>query len=138
MHPIQGAKLLSGMDFTLKSSQQNILEALNGVKPDNIFSDMSPAATGVKYLDQERSLSLAVTALVFSLEHLKPKGGLLIKMWEGQHLIIANQMKKFFNSMNFVKPDASQDESAEIYLLGRDFKGVVKEENKELKKEDEL
>lgn len=128
MNAIEGAKLLSGMDFTLKSSQEKILEALNGSQPDNIVSDMSPAATGVKCLDQEKSFSLALSALVFSLEHLKPNGGLLIKMWEGQHMKIATEIKRFFNLMNYVKPNATQGESAEIYLLGREFKGVTRVE----------
>jgi 23S rRNA (uridine2552-2'-O)-methyltransferase len=60
----------------------------------------------------------------FAVSVLKPGGHFLAKTFQGgtEHALL-DMLKKNFRSVNHVKPPASRDESAELYLLARGFKG---------------
>lgn len=49
----------------------------------------------------------------------------LIKILDGsQNVEIEKTLIKFYSNVKFVKPDASRSDSAEKYLLAREFKGL--------------
>ena len=58
---------------------------------------MAPKSTGVKSLDQENIIKLVYSVLFFSVNNLKGGGGMLLKIWDGQHERLVNDIKKFFN-----------------------------------------
>lgn len=124
IYKLEGAKVLSGMDFMKAATQQAIAEVLNGRKLDFVFSDMAPNASGVKALDCESIVKLAFCVLTFAVTNLREGGGCLVKVWEGRHEDVVKQMDRFFDNVNYVKPSASQSDSSEIFLLARNFRGL--------------
>ena len=60
----------------------------------------------------------------FAISVLRPGGHFLSKTFQGgtEHEVLA-LLKKNFRSVHHVKPPASRDESVELYLLAKDFKG---------------
>lgn len=114
------------MDFTDKSSQEEILEILRPRKLDFVLSDMAPKASGFKSLDQENIVKLVYPVVVFAVQNLRIGGGCLVKIWEGKHQNLVKEMKRFFKLVTYEKPKATYDSSSEIYLLGREFLGLEK------------
>lgn len=124
-HPVDGAICLPNTDFTSTLSQAKILNALNGKKVDLIASDMSPSVTGQHDFDHECILQLVYSAFQFATVCLKKNGCLLVKIFNGSHTEqLSLQLKNFFDSVKFVKPQASRADSTEIYILCKDFKGL--------------
>ena len=124
--PIEGAIMLGGCDFTSQDTHEkvkNLLKDHSNSKVDVVLSDMAPKATGYKAHNHDKIIELCFTALRFSLQTLRPGGSFVCKLWSGSgqpKLTIA--MKSIFKKVDVVKPDASYDDSAELFLLGRGFK----------------
>ena len=132
MAPIEGATVLHEMDFTSEVTQQKIVETLPGrsKKVDAVISDMAPNASGLKSLDGELITDLCLSVLRFSETVLRRGGVMVCKMWMGSgQSVVSTQMQQSFETVKIIKPHASRAESAEIFLLGRNFKArKLKEE----------
>ena len=128
MSPVEGARVLCNTDFTKPMNHAKILSILNGKTVDLVCSDMAPNATGHNELDHEAIITLAYTALRFGLQVLEPKtGAFLTKLWDGsQTQCLTDHLDKFFASVKRVKPGASRSDSAEVFLLATQFKGLGK------------
>jgi 23S rRNA (uridine2552-2'-O)-methyltransferase len=125
--PVEGATVLGNTDFTNPQSQSKIVECLAGKKPDSVVSDMAPNATGVKDLDNENMIHLCYTVLRFAVQMSEVGASLLVKLWQcGEARQLENDISKFYKSVKPVKPSSSRSDSAEMFLLGRDFKGLMK------------
>jgi 23S rRNA (uridine2552-2'-O)-methyltransferase len=86
---------------------------------DVIVSDMAPKTTGIRQVDQERSLELARQALAYARKLLKPGGHLLVKVFEGPETAsLLGQLRQDFAQVQRIKPAGSRPASPEIYLLG--------------------
>jgi 23S rRNA (uridine2552-2'-O)-methyltransferase len=97
------------------------LEAIRGKSPyfDVVVSDLAPRTTGVKGVDQQRSLELAQQAWAAARELLSKGGHFLVKIFEGPDTGgFASQLKKAFKHCHRVKPAGSRPASKEYYLLG--------------------
>jgi 23S rRNA (uridine2552-2'-O)-methyltransferase len=91
---------------------------------DLVLSDLAPHTSGIKWLDHQRSLDLAHKALEIASWILKPRGGFLVKLFQGEDsLAFHNRMKDFFRQVDAEKPRSSRQESPEVYLIGRGFTG---------------
>ncbi len=91
---------------------------------DLVLSDLAPHTSGIKWLDHQRSLDLAQRALEIAAWILKPKGGFLVKLFQGEDsLAFHNRMKDFFRQVDTEKPRSSRQASPEVYLIGRGFAG---------------
>jgi 23S rRNA (uridine2552-2'-O)-methyltransferase len=89
---------------------------------DLVLSDLAPHTSGIKWLDNQRSLDLAQRALEIAIWILKPGGGFLVKLFQGGDFsTFQDKMKGFFKQVSAEKPRSSRQESREIYLLGRGF-----------------
>ena len=87
------------------------------------MSDMAPKASGNKELDHYNIIKLCFSVLKFSLAVLKPGGHLLVKLWQGaEQQQLQDICGQHFVKTNFVKPPASREQSAEVFLLAKDFK----------------
>ncbi|XP_059163913.1 rRNA methyltransferase 2, mitochondrial-like [Physella acuta] len=123
MAPIEGAFLLSCSDFTSDVTQAKIKTILGDRQADVVLSDMAPAATGMKSHNHEIIVNLCFSVLLFSLHVLKNGGTMLCKIWMGaDQKRLETAMNKVFEHVRVVKPEASRDDSSEIFLLGRGFK----------------
>lgn len=127
--PIEGAHILPNLDFTKPISQAHILSLLDGRTVDVVCSDMAPNAAGIGTLDHENQIALVFAAISFALPVLTPKSGaLLAKIWQGtRDRQVLEAMSKFFGQVRVVKPPACHAESVETYVLGTEFKGIVRQ-----------
>jgi 23S rRNA (uridine2552-2'-O)-methyltransferase len=122
MDAVPGAPVLL-MDFLDDDAPARLSEALGGA-PDLVLSDMAAPTTGHRRTDQIRTMHLCEVAADFAISVLKPGGHFLAKTFQGgTEADLLNLLKKNFRSVHHVKPPASRDESAELYLLAKDFKG---------------
>ena len=122
MDPVPGSLVLE-MDFLDDGAPARLIEALGG-EPDIVLSDMASPTTGHKRTDHIRTTHLCEVAADFAIAVLKPGGHFLSKTFQGgtEHGVL-DLLKKNFRSVHHVKPPASRDESVEMYLLAKDFKG---------------
>ncbi|XP_060521846.1 rRNA methyltransferase 2, mitochondrial isoform X2 [Cylas formicarius] len=125
IYPLEGAIIIGNLDFTNPDSQNRILGVLKGEKADIVISDMAPSATGIRYLDYENIVKLCYLALKFALQISKPGASVLLKLWQcADAKTLQDDMLKFYKTVKIVKPKASRSDSAEIFMLGRDFHGL--------------
>ena len=112
----------------LDSSLQII--ALTGGSVDLVLSDCSPKVTGQWELDVVRQLSLVEGTVNIAHGLLGSKGKVLSKVFQGpgfQEFMVS--VRKKFNSVKLIKPDASRKTSAEMYLLAKGPRGRSSSEN---------
>ena len=119
MEAVAGVDFLLG-DFTEDSVLAELEARLEGARVDLVLSDMAPNLSGVATVDQARSIHLCELALDFAVQHLKPGGQFLVKVFQGEgFMAFRKQLEGAFASVQVRKPKASRDRSAEVYLLGK-------------------
>ena len=122
LEPIPGVEFVRG-DFRQAEVLARIEGLLQGSKVDLVVSDLAPNLTGVAASDQSRSLHLCELVLEFACLRLKPRGALLVKVFQGAGYIeFLAEMRRVFGSVVSRKPKASRGESAEMYLVGKGLK----------------
>jgi len=86
---------------------------------DVVVSDMAPKTSGIKGVDQQRSLELAERAWEAAQELLAPGGHFLVKIFAGPDSeTLTASLKKAFRQCHRIKPAGSRPASKEYYLLG--------------------
>jgi 23S rRNA (uridine2552-2'-O)-methyltransferase len=112
---------VAGVDFLLGDfTEDSVLAELEAARVDLVLSDMAPNLSGVATVDQARSIHLCELALDFAVQHLKPGGQFLVKVFQGEgFMAFRKQLEGAFASVQVRKPKASRDRSAEVYLLGK-------------------
>ena len=124
MQPVAGVTFVQG-NFATRKGMEAVEGALAGRKADLVLSDMSPNITGIPMTDQARTMDLAELARDFALMHLQSDGALLIKIFQGSgYDEYFQSLRRAFRKVGVRKPDASRDESAELYLLARGLKNT--------------
>jgi 23S rRNA (uridine2552-2'-O)-methyltransferase len=122
MDAVPAAEVLK-MDFLDDAAPAQLIEALGGA-PDVVLSDMAAPTTGHRRTDHIRTMHLCEVAADFAISVLKPGGHFLAKTFQGgTEAGLLDLLKRSFRSVHHVKPPASRDESVELYLLAKDFKG---------------
>jgi 23S rRNA (uridine2552-2'-O)-methyltransferase len=109
LHFIAGDVL--SIDFEVIRAQSPYFEV--------VVSDLAPRTSGVKGVDQQRSLELALRAWETAQAFLAPGGHFLVKIFEGPDAgSLAAQLKGAFEHCHRLKPAGSRPASKEYYLLG--------------------
>ncbi len=123
IEPITGVTIFK-KDFYDDDAPQLLIEALGGEKADAVLSDMAAHATGHRQTDVINIIALAEAGYYFAKQVLKPGGTYLAKVLRGgTEGEILKLMKKDFSSVRHVKPMASRDDSAELFVLAMGFRG---------------
>ena len=118
LSPLPRVEFIQG-DFREDSVLAQLEEKLAGKKVELVISDMAPNISGIDLSDQARSIHLAELALEFAMQHLKPGGAFLVKVFQGVGFEeYVKEMRKHFTKVDSRKPKASRDRSNEVYLLG--------------------
>lgn len=123
MEPIAGVTIFK-KDFYDADAPQLLIDALGGEKADAVLSDLAAHATGHRQTDHINIMALAEAGYEFARQVLKPGGTYLAKVLrggtEGEMLKL---LKKDFAEVRHVKPKASRDDSAELFVLAMGFRG---------------
>jgi len=111
-------------DFQEDSVLDELLKVLNNEPVDLVISDMAPNVTGVKAVDQPKSMYLLELAIDLADQVLKPQGTLLMKVFQGEGFQpLLAELRQRYQKVITRKPDASRSRSSEVYLLAKGFKG---------------
>lgn len=90
---------------------------------DLVLSDMAPNLSGVDAADQAGTIYLCELALEFAKAHLRPKGAMVCKIFQGDGFdAYLKSMRETFESVTIRKPKASRPRSSEVYLVARGFR----------------
>lgn len=117
LDPLAGVDFIQG-DFREDAVLKQLEDLLQGKPVGLVISDMAPNISGVASADQARALNLAELAMEFALEHLKPEGSFLVKVFQGAGFEEFHKlMRSRFARVVTRKPKASRDRSSELYLL---------------------
>jgi len=121
MPEIAGVEFIRG-DFSENSVLADLERRLGGAQVDLVLSDMAPNMSGIRAVDQARSMALAELALAFAVEFCKPGAALLTKVFEGAGMPeFRLALKESFARVQTRKPDASRARSREHYLLATNY-----------------
>jgi len=115
--PVPGVGIIQG-DFR----EDEVLAALAarlGERPaDLVLSDMAPNISGMDAVDQPRAMYLCELGLDFALQYLKPGGGLVMKLFQGEGFDdFVRTVRQVFQRVRVRKPQASRPRSREVYLV---------------------
>lgn len=123
MDGIAGVDFIQG-DFTEEAVLQQVLDTVGEGGIDLVISDMAPNISGMKEIDQPRSMYLAELALDLSRSILDPGAYFVVKVFQGAGFPeFQRDMQSSFASVKTRKPKASRARSSEVYLLGSEFRG---------------
>ena len=106
--------------------EQAVLDALYAELGDSavnlVISDMAPNTSGVRSVDQAKSMYLVELALDFAQSRLATGGDFLTKIFHGPGFdTLLRSLKSQFLTVQTRKPEASRARSQETYLLARGF-----------------
>lgn len=122
MEPIEGVEFIQG-DFSDDQGVQSLYDCLAGSKADWVISDMAPNLSGNESIDIPRAMYLAELALDFAVKIIKPDGGFLIKIFQGEGFdAFLTDLKRHFKKVLIRKPHASRGRSREVYIVARERK----------------
>lgn len=92
-------------------------------KVDVLLSDMAPNTTGIRSVDQDRSLNLVEAVFEFMPKVLKPGGHLVIKVFDSASAqTYLKQQKVLFEKFEFLKPKSTRSVSKEFFVIGKGYK----------------
>lgn len=119
MQPLHNVTFIQG-DFREQATLDELLRILDGKPVDLVISDMAPNISGIGIADQARAMHLTELALDFAIEHLKPGGNFLVKVFQGDGFeAFIKTLRAAFKQTQTRKPEASRGRSSETYLLGK-------------------
>ena len=117
MEPIPDVAFIMG-DFRENEPLQALKDILQGEQVDLVISDMAPNVSGMAAVDQPRAIYLCELALDFAREVLKPGGGLVVKLFQGEGADqFIKDVRSSFKKVVTRKPKASRAKSREVYLV---------------------
>ncbi len=121
MDPLAGVEFLQG-DFQQESVLDELLALLGKRTVGLVISDMAPNMSGIRAVDQPRSMGLSELALDLAHQVLAPGGALLIKVFQGEGIeALTRALRDSFQRVQVRKPQASRAHSRELYLLARGY-----------------
>jgi len=119
MEPVNGVEIIRG-DFTEQATLEACLELMAGGRADLVISDLAPNITGIRDVDQAKSIYLCELALDLAKQVLKPGGDLLLKIFQGSDVDhYRKELVHCFQKVRNEKPEASREDSREFYILAR-------------------
>lgn len=119
MEPVDGVQFIRG-DFREPEVLERLAAALDGRPVDVVVSDMAPNLSGVASADSARVAHLVELAIDFAVEHLRPQGALVAKLFHGSgYGQLVRRFKDAFRDVRPIKPKASRRRSAETFLVAR-------------------
>ncbi|MBL6988936.1 MAG: RlmE family RNA methyltransferase [Bacteriovoracaceae bacterium] len=92
-------------------------------KFDVVLSDMAPNTTGIRSVDQDRSLNLVEKVFLILPIFLKNGGNIVIKVFDSHQLqVFLKEQRKEFVNFHFLKPKSTRSVSKEFFVIGKKYK----------------
>jgi 23S rRNA (uridine2552-2'-O)-methyltransferase len=124
MEPVAGVEAIQ-LDFMDPAAPGRLTAKLRGGRADVVLSDMAAQGTGHARTDHLRIVGLAEAAAEFAGTVLERGGAFVCKVFQGgSERELLGLLKRAFATVKHVKPPASRAESAEMYVVALDFRGL--------------
>ena len=132
MPGLPGVEFLQA-DFTTEEGLAAVVNSLAGSagaggasgKVGLVMSDMAPNISGIGVSDQAKSMYLCEIALEFAIRFLESDGAFVVKTFQGAGFPeFLKEMRASFREIKTIKPKASRDRSAEMYLVGKGLRAA--------------
>ncbi|BBO68857.1 ribosomal RNA large subunit methyltransferase E [Desulfosarcina alkanivorans] len=95
------------------------LAKLGQTRFDVVLSDMAPATSGNRHVDEARSVGLCETALWVADQTLVPGGGFVCKIFQGSDFkAFADQVRQRFDRQVTFRPQSTRKASREVFVIG--------------------
>lgn len=108
------------MDITDTYAVEDLLRQEGVREADLVLSDIAPNTSGVKDLDQWRSIELATASLAIAKDMLRPNGKCAVKVFRGADFDeFFGQLKQDWQEPKLVEVEATRDRSREVYIVVR-------------------
>lgn len=105
-------------DMTDGPAIAKILDDLKIQKFDLVLSDIAPNTSGIRDVDQWKSVELSRAVLEAAKSHLKAGGWLVMKVFRGRDFDeFLHEVKIFFPYVKQTSVKASRDRSSEVYVV---------------------
>jgi len=89
---------------------------------DLILSDIAPNTTGHQSTDHLRISSILFEMIDLLDKLLIKQGAFVTKIWKGsEEKDLINKLKKKFYEVSYFKPESSRKDSAEIFIIAKNF-----------------
>ena len=109
-------------DFTTPEVQEKIMKIIGG-RAKVVMSDASPSLSGIKNIDQLRSIDLTNAVIGIADNILEAKGNLVMKVFQGpEYKQMLDSLKGKYRQVKTTKPPSSRKKSSEMYVVGLGFK----------------
>ena len=118
MEHIEGVHYIQG-DFREESVLTQLKKVVRGRPVDVVVSDMAPNLSGNSTTDGARVEHLIELAVDFAINHLRPEGALVTKVFHGPgYDSLVKLFREHFKLVKPLKPKSSRDKSSETFLIG--------------------
>ena len=108
------------MDITDRFPIEDELRKAGVREVDLVLADMAPNTSGIKDMDQWKSIELAQAALAIGKDLLKPNGKCVVKVFRGADFDeFFRNLKMDWQEPTIVEAEASRDRSREVYVIVR-------------------
>ena len=95
------------------------LAELRQTRFDVVLSDMAPATTGNRHVDEARSVDLSEAALDIAEKTLVPGGSLVCKIFQGSDFkAFTDRVKRRFDRQVSFRPQSTRKASREVFVIG--------------------
>ena len=112
-------------DFEDDAVFETLFQAVGKDGADLVLSDMAPNISGIKGVDQPKSMYLVELALDMARRVLKPGGSFICKVFQGEGFDqFVVDARSSFAKVRVMKPKASRAGSREVYLVARNYQLV--------------
>ena len=98
---------------------ERYLTELGQTRFDAVLSDMAPATTGNRHVDEARSVGLCEAALTIADRTLVPGGAFVCKIFQGSDFkTFADRVKRRFDRQTALRPPSTRKASREVFIIG--------------------
>ncbi|WP_319407464.1 RlmE family RNA methyltransferase [uncultured Desulfosarcina sp.] len=95
------------------------LARLGQTRFDVVLSDMAPATTGNRHVDEARSMGLCEAALDIAEKTLVPGGSFVCKIFQGSDFkTLTEGVKRRFDRQAAFRPQSTRKASREVFVIG--------------------
>jgi 23S rRNA (uridine2552-2'-O)-methyltransferase len=95
-----------------------LLESWGITKIDVMTSDLAPNTSGIRDVDQARSVELVEMAFEVAKRILRPNGNFIAKVFQGEDLqLLMPKLKQNFRKVTLFKPPSCRDRSFETFIV---------------------
>jgi 23S rRNA (uridine2552-2'-O)-methyltransferase len=92
---------------------------LDQISFDVVLSDMAPATTGNRHVDEARSIGLCEAALYIAGKRLVTGGNFVCKIFHGgEYKAFTEQVRALFQKQTAFRPKSTRKTSREVFVIG--------------------